>query len=51
MKLFTSALSGAQKWFVFGEAAAHLKYLQEEGRVMRDTDRQEPVFFIGEGHR
>ncbi len=35
----------AQKWFAFGEAAAHLKYLEEEGRVMRDADEQEPVFF------
>jgi len=39
----------AQKWFAFGEAAAHLKYLEEEGRVMRDADAQEPVFFIGGG--
>jgi glyoxylase-like metal-dependent hydrolase (beta-lactamase superfamily II) len=39
----------AQKWFAFGEAAAHLKYLEEEGRVMRDSDAQEPVFFIPQG--
>jgi len=36
----------AQKWFAFGEAAAHLKYLEGEGRVMRDADAQEPAFFI-----
>ncbi|MFU8795948.1 MAG: MBL fold metallo-hydrolase [Dehalococcoidia bacterium] len=36
----------AQKWFAFGEAAAHLKYLEEEGRVTRDTVAEQPVFFI-----
>ncbi len=39
----------AQKWFAFGEAAAHLKYLEEEGRVMRDGGAQESVFFIPQG--
>lgn len=37
----------AQKWFAFGEAAAHLKYLEEEGRVARDMTAREPVFFVG----
>jgi glyoxylase-like metal-dependent hydrolase (beta-lactamase superfamily II) len=27
----------AQKWFATGEALAHLKYLQEEGRVFREV--------------
>jgi glyoxylase-like metal-dependent hydrolase (beta-lactamase superfamily II) len=37
----------AQKLFAFGEALAHLKYLEEEGRVERQTDGQELVFFTG----
>jgi glyoxylase-like metal-dependent hydrolase (beta-lactamase superfamily II) len=36
----------AQKWFAFGEALAHLKYLEEEGKVGRRIDRQGIVFFI-----
>jgi glyoxylase-like metal-dependent hydrolase (beta-lactamase superfamily II) len=34
-----------QKWFAFGEAMAHLKYLEEEGKVGRETGGQEIVFF------
>jgi glyoxylase-like metal-dependent hydrolase (beta-lactamase superfamily II) len=34
-----------QKWFAFGEALAHLKYLEEEGEVGRGIDKQEIVFF------
>jgi glyoxylase-like metal-dependent hydrolase (beta-lactamase superfamily II) len=36
----------AQKWFAFGEALAHLKYLEEEGEVGRGIDKQGIVFFI-----
>lgn len=44
----------AQKWFAFGEAVAHLKYLEEKGRVGEKIQEQEIVFFIeekGEVHR
>jgi glyoxylase-like metal-dependent hydrolase (beta-lactamase superfamily II) len=34
-----------QKWFSFGEAVAHLKYLEEEGGVRRETQEQGIVFF------
>jgi glyoxylase-like metal-dependent hydrolase (beta-lactamase superfamily II) len=34
----------AQKWFAFGEAMAHLKYLEEEGKVRRGMQEQEMVF-------
>jgi glyoxylase-like metal-dependent hydrolase (beta-lactamase superfamily II) len=35
----------AQKWFAFGEAIAHLKYLEEEGKVRREMQEQGIVFF------
>jgi glyoxylase-like metal-dependent hydrolase (beta-lactamase superfamily II) len=35
----------AQKWFAFGEALAHLKYLEEEGKVGREMEGQGIVFF------
>jgi glyoxylase-like metal-dependent hydrolase (beta-lactamase superfamily II) len=34
----------SQKWFAFGEAMAHLKYLEEEGKVRRETTKQKIVF-------
>jgi glyoxylase-like metal-dependent hydrolase (beta-lactamase superfamily II) len=37
----------AQKWFAFGEALAHLKYLEEEGKVGREMEGQGIVFFTG----
>ena len=33
-----------QKWFAFGEAVAHLKYLEEKGQIQRSTQGQEIVF-------
>jgi glyoxylase-like metal-dependent hydrolase (beta-lactamase superfamily II) len=36
----------AQKWFAFGEALAHLKYLEEEGKVGSKLERQEIVFSL-----
>lgn len=36
----------AQKWFATGEAIAHLRYLESEGRIVRDTT-QEVVTFRG----
>jgi glyoxylase-like metal-dependent hydrolase (beta-lactamase superfamily II) len=35
----------SQKWFAFGEAMAHLKYLEEEGEVGRETEKWGIVFF------
>jgi glyoxylase-like metal-dependent hydrolase (beta-lactamase superfamily II) len=35
----------AQKWFAFGEAMAHLKYLEEEGKVRGEMEGQGIVFF------
>jgi glyoxylase-like metal-dependent hydrolase (beta-lactamase superfamily II) len=35
----------AQKWFAFGEAMAHLKYLEEEGKVGGEMEGQGIVFF------
>ena len=37
----------SQKWFAFGEAAAHLKYLEEEGKVGRKMKEQKVVFLPG----
>jgi glyoxylase-like metal-dependent hydrolase (beta-lactamase superfamily II) len=36
----------AQKLFAFGEALAHLKYLEEEGDVGRRVEKQEIAFFV-----
>ena len=35
-----------QKWFAFGEAIAHLKYLDEKGMVQKETQGQEIVFAL-----
>ena len=35
----------SQKWFAFGEAMAHLKYLEEEGKVGKEGQEQGIVFF------
>ncbi|MFC1865068.1 hypothetical protein ACFLYG_04500 [Chloroflexota bacterium] len=34
----------SQKWFAFGEAVAHLKYLEEEGKAQKQTQGQGVVF-------
>jgi len=36
----------AQKLFAFGEALAHLKYLEEEGEVGWGMEKQGIMFFI-----
>lgn len=36
----------AQKWFAFGEALAHLKYLEDEGEVGWGMEKQGIMFFI-----
>jgi glyoxylase-like metal-dependent hydrolase (beta-lactamase superfamily II) len=40
----------AQKWFAFGEAMAHLKYLEEEGKVREEIEGQGIVFFMEVSH-
>ena len=34
----------AQKWFATGEALSHLRYLEEEGKVARKTEREITIF-------
>jgi glyoxylase-like metal-dependent hydrolase (beta-lactamase superfamily II) len=41
----------AQKLFAFGEAMAHLKYLEEEGKVGWGTEGQEIRFFITQNRK
>jgi glyoxylase-like metal-dependent hydrolase (beta-lactamase superfamily II) len=41
----------AQKLFAFGEALAHLKYLEEEGQVGWDMEKQGIMFFITQNSR
>jgi len=35
-----------QKWFATGEAIAHLKYLEEEGKLRREIEEQKVVFSL-----
>jgi glyoxylase-like metal-dependent hydrolase (beta-lactamase superfamily II) len=35
-----------QKWFAFGETFAHLKYLEEEGIIRRETQGDKTVFLL-----
>lgn len=35
-----------QKWFAFGEAFAHLKYLEERGEIRRDIQDRKVVFSL-----
>lgn len=36
----------SQKWFAFGEAVAHIKYLQEKGKVSKGRQGQEVAFSL-----
>jgi glyoxylase-like metal-dependent hydrolase (beta-lactamase superfamily II) len=36
----------AQKWFAFGEALAHLRYLEQEGKVRWEMEKQGIVFSL-----
>jgi hypothetical protein len=36
----------AQKWFATGEAIAHLRCLEEEGKVSRKVDDQLTLFYL-----
>jgi glyoxylase-like metal-dependent hydrolase (beta-lactamase superfamily II) len=35
-----------QKWFAFGEAMAHLKYLEDKGKVAKDEQPQKTVYYL-----
>jgi len=35
-----------QKWFAFGEALAHLRYLEEEGTVRWEMEKRGIVFSL-----
>jgi hypothetical protein len=37
--------------FAFGEALAHLKYLEEEGQVGWDMEKQGIMFFITQNNK
>jgi len=41
-----NAFPAGQKWFAFGEALAHLRYLEEEGKVGCEMERQGAVFSL-----
>jgi glyoxylase-like metal-dependent hydrolase (beta-lactamase superfamily II) len=41
----------AQKLFAFGEALAHLKYLEEEGQVGWEMEKQGIMFFITQNNK
>jgi len=36
----------SQKWFATGEAIAHLKYLEEEGKIRRETQEQRAKYLL-----
>ncbi len=36
----------SQKWFAFGEAVAHLKYLEEKGKVQKQKQGQGVIFSV-----
>jgi glyoxylase-like metal-dependent hydrolase (beta-lactamase superfamily II) len=36
----------AQKWFATGEAIAHLRYLEEEGKVSRKVEDELTMFYL-----
>jgi hypothetical protein len=35
-----------QKWFAIGETIAHLQYLEEEGVIRRETQKQRRVYSL-----
>jgi hypothetical protein len=36
----------AQKWFAFGETLAHLRFLENEGRVRRESENDRISYFL-----
>ena len=45
---FWDQFPSAQKWFATGEACAHLKYLEEEGKIRREIQEQKVVFSLAQ---
>ena len=43
---FWEQFPSAQKWFATGEAIAHLKYLEEEGKIKREVKEQKIEFSL-----
>ena len=43
---FWALFPTTQKWFATGEAFAHLKYLEEKGKIRREMQKQEVVFSV-----
>ncbi len=43
---FWELFPSPQKWFAFGEAAAHLKYLEEKGEIRREMQGRKIVFSL-----
>jgi len=41
-----SQFPSVQKWFAVGEAIAHLKYLEEKGKIRREIQEQKAVFAL-----
>jgi glyoxylase-like metal-dependent hydrolase (beta-lactamase superfamily II) len=39
----------AQKWFATGEAISHLRYLEQEGKIVRHTPNETVKFALGAG--
>jgi len=42
------AFPPGQKWFAFGEAVAHLRYLEEEGKVATEVQGRKVVYLLKE---
>jgi hypothetical protein len=38
----------SQKWFATGEAIAHLRYLEEKGRLLRKTEAGVTLFLLNQ---
>ena len=43
---FWSQFPSLQKWFAIGETIAHLKYLEEKGKIQREIQEQKVVFSL-----
>jgi len=43
---FWELFPSLQKWFAFGEAMAHLKYLEERGKIRREMQGRKVVFSL-----
>jgi glyoxylase-like metal-dependent hydrolase (beta-lactamase superfamily II) len=43
---YWDSFPAGQKWFAFGEALAHLRYLEERGEVAAETENRGVVFWL-----